>query len=116
MRRPVAEVPEQAFLPFAFGAQFKNLLLAKQVDGQGRRNRIGELSIRGFFNVGGKAVEDQGVAGFVVVNQLGPALSVNGGFTVFQVVALAFQTRTFGTECRGARWGADVRWLVHPRS
>src|SRR5260370_40343930 len=89
MRRPVEEGPEQAFLPFAFGAQFKNLLLAKQLDGQGRRNGIGELSIRGFFNVGGKAVEDQGVAGLVLLNQLASALSLNGSFTVFQIVDLA---------------------------
>src|SRR5579883_19787 len=98
MRRPVPEVPEQAFLPFALGTQFENLLFPKQVEGKGRGDGIREFADRGFAEVARQIVEKQRVARFVDFDQLAAERRIDGQVAVLEIIDAAFEQRVFGEE------------------
>src|SRR5271155_4215872 len=65
MRRPLAEIPDEALLPFRFRPKFEYLLLPEQIHRQGSRDD--ERNLRGLVALGvfGIVLKDKSVASLV---------------------------------------------------
>src|SRR5580658_3296177 len=89
MRRPGAEIPDEALLPVRFRPKFENLLFPEQIHGQAARDN--ERNLAGLVAVGvlGIVLKDESVASFVKLDQLTAQGWVGGRVAVLEVIDLS---------------------------
>src|SRR5208282_2405996 len=108
MRRPGAEIPDQAFLPVRFGAKLEDLLLPEQIHRQSACDDERELSRLSPGSVLRIILKNEGVAGFVEFDKLAAQRWIRGRVAVFEVIHVALGERILFEELDDAeRLAAD---------
>src|SRR6266853_683134 len=104
MRRPFAEVRDEALLPFGFGAQFQNALLPEQIHRKSRCDSVGNLVFGRFSRVAWIIIKNQRMARFVKFNQLARDPRVHGHRSVLQKIYIATHQWFFGEKFDNPKW------------
>src|SRR5215813_15355207 len=93
MRRPLAKVAHQAFLPVLFRTQFENLLFPEEIHRESAGYAIRKFLHRCAFEIFWIILEEQRMAGFVELDELPLQHGISGSSAVLQVIYLPFQQR-----------------------
>ena|SRR5580704_10978790 len=113
MRRPVLEIPKQAELPLGFGTQLEDLLFPEEIDGKCGGDGVGKQVLWGVGEVLGNFGEEQGVAGFVEIDELLSFWRIGDKIVIFEEIDGALEQRILGEEFEDAEGGAADGDDVH---
>ena len=113
MRRPVLEIPKQAELPLGFGTQLEDLLFPEEIDGKCGGDGVGKQVLWGVGEVLGNFGEEQGVAGFVEIDELLSFWRIGDEFVILEEIDGALEQRILREEFQDAEGRAADGDDVH---
>src|SRR5882724_2832532 len=98
MRRPLAEVRDEALLAFNLGTQFQNALLPEQIHRKSRCDSVGNPVFGRFSWLAWIIIKNQCVAGLIKLDQLSRDARIRWYRPVFQKIYIAAHQWLFRKE------------------
>src|SRR5580704_11812375 len=104
MRRPRAEIPDEALLPFRFRPKFEYLLLPEHIHRQGTCDDERNLRVRVAVGVLRIVLKDKSVASFVEPNKFAAHRRVGSRFAVFEIFDQTLSQRILVEKLDNVEW------------